>query len=343
MEEKNSIKINFSTIFLVITLIIIIIMGCFIYKLYKDKQTADNKISDLNNEIVRLENMVNNLKATGVNQDENANNADIIKYELQTHEYFSGTSNVNKYFIDSEVELNKFYSIYSNKLDINKDYLKNNSIFIQVKQVSSGSIQMKLSSVTFDNNTVNFIIDTDSPEIGTMDMAFWYFVAIIPNNQLNNLDLSDWSKPSKILTTTEAKSIDINNYVFKLDSKNKYTIITDLRLKTMQDDGGSNSSIYYQIDLDNNIISKVQEDYHANLVGSPKTEKNKIYIKKIDADIQGKLKSLLNEIITKEDINETHNYDFFTISSLNTEKKIYNINTIENINLLLNKIDELND
>lgn len=208
MEEKNCIKISLSTVLLIISLIIIIIMGYFIYKLYQDKQTA-------NNEIVRL------------------------------------------------------------------------------------------------------------------------------GNTTNNLNYSNWSKPSEILTTTEEQSIDINNYIFELDSKNKYTIITDLRWKTMLNDGGSHSSIYYQVDLDNSIISKVQEDYHANLGGSPKTEKNVIYIKKIDTNIREEVKSLLNEITTKEDINETHNYNFFTISSFNTEKFIYNIDSIKNINNILKRFDEL--
>ena len=216
MEEKNSIKINLSTIFLIMSLIIIIIMGFFIYKLYKDKHTADSKLADLNNEIARLQNyklssdnqlkvlndrvaelqnIVDNFKNDNQQKETNDN---IIKYELQTPEYFDNKPDINNYFIDSESELNEFYNIYSDRLNIDKDYLKNNSIFIQVSQVESGSIQKKLSSVTFDNNTVNFIVDTDFPEIGTADMAFWYLVAIIPNEQLNNLNLSNWSKPSDI-------------------------------------------------------------------------------------------------------------------------------------------------
>lgn len=50
-------------------------------------------------------------------------------------------------------------------------------------------------------------------------------------------------------------------------------------------------------------------------------------------------KSLLEEIITKEDINEKHNYNFFTILNLNIEKEIFNTNTIEGINNLLKKMD----
>lgn len=336
MEEKKSLKISLFTLLLLLEIIVIVVMGCFIYKLYKDKQSVDSKISELNNEVLRLETIVNNLKTTSFQSE---NNNEIIKYELQTHEYFNDAPNTNKYFIDSENELNKFYSIYSDKLVVNKEFLKNNSIFIQVEQVGSGSIQMKLSSVSFDNNTVNFSIDKNSPEIGTADMAFWYFVAIIPNNKLNNLNLDNWSKPSEILTTTEEAS-DLKNYTFELNSKNKYTIITDMRWKTMQDDGGSNTSIYYQIDLDNNIVSKIQEDFQANLGGSSNIEKSVIYIKKIDSNIKEEANSLLEGIITKEDINEKHNYNFFTILNLNVEKEIYNTNTIENINNLLKKMDE---
>ena len=223
MEESNNIKIHLSTIFLIISLIIIIIMGFFIYKLYNDKQTADTKLMNLNNQVSKLEHEIDALKST----------SDKDKGKTET------TSK---------------------------------------------------TSITKDDDT----------------------------------------------------SIDVNNYVFKLDSKNKYTITTDLRWKTMQNDGGSHSSIYYQIDLDNNIISKVQEDYHANLGGTHSQQKNVIYIKKIDTNIQSEVKSLLNEIITKEDINETHNYNFFTIKSLDAEKYIYNVNTIESINSLWEKIDELN-
>lgn len=122
----------------------------------------------------------------------------IIKYELQTHEYFESKPKISKYFIDSVDELAKFYEIYSDQVDINKDYLKDHSVFIKVQEVNSGSIDMKLSSVNFQNNKVNFIIEQTVSGVGTNDMAFWYFVAIIPNKRLEGKNLSDWVKPSKI-------------------------------------------------------------------------------------------------------------------------------------------------
>lgn len=128
---------------------------------------------------------------------------------------------------------------------------------------------------------------------------------------------------------------------FELDSKNKYTIITDLKWMTMQNDGGSHRSVYYQIDLDNNIIRKVQEDYHANLGNSPNVKRSILYIKKIDAAIQNDMKALLNEVLTKEDIIDANHYKCFTILNLNTKKDIFNTETIEDIHTILRRIDDL--
>ena len=129
-------------------------------------------------------------------------NKNIIMYELKTSHYFN--LNQNKFFINSEEELNKFYSLFSNRLDIssqlniNKEYLKNNTIFIQVSEVNSGSISMKLKNVTFENSKVNFSVTKNIPEKGTQDMACWFLVAIIPNQKLQNIKFDGWIKPSSV-------------------------------------------------------------------------------------------------------------------------------------------------
>lgn len=132
-------------------------------------------------------------------------NEEIITYELQTNEYFENAPHIYKYKIDSIEELNTFYSLYSNKLsassskiNIDKNYLKKNTIFIMVEQKNSGSIKLKLSSVTFDNNKVNFNIKRETPQIVTEDMSFWYIVALVPNTKLKNINTNDWINPSNI-------------------------------------------------------------------------------------------------------------------------------------------------
>lgn len=127
-----------------------------------------------------------------------SNDNKITFYELKTSEYFPDINN-GKYYINSLEELNNFYSLYSDILNINVNYLNDNSLFINTIEVSSGSISIKLRDVNLDNNKVNFVINREVPEVGTDDMAFWYLVAIIPNDMLNGVNISDWNKPSLIV------------------------------------------------------------------------------------------------------------------------------------------------
>lgn len=131
-------------------------------------------------------------------QNKDTENKDIIKIAKQTHQYFDDENLKSNYYINSVDELNAFYSLYKTDLDIDKDYLKNYSIFIETVQVGSGSINIKLTDVNFDNNRINFVTKYDVPEVGTMDMSFWYLIAIIPNDSLNGIDISEWVKPSTL-------------------------------------------------------------------------------------------------------------------------------------------------
>ena len=103
----------------------------------------------------------------------------------------------------------------------------------------------------------------------------------------------------------------------------KYTIITDLRWKTMLNDGGSNTSLYYQIDLDNMIVKKIEEEYHANLSCTPSKYTRELYTKRIKNNVLEKaLMALFATILSKEDIKD-NSYDYFTVLSLDTTKNIY--------------------
>ena len=62
MEKKKS--INFSTIFLILALILIVVMGYFIYKLYNENLTANKRVEKLNEEVSNLEEKIEELKET---------------------------------------------------------------------------------------------------------------------------------------------------------------------------------------------------------------------------------------------------------------------------------------
>ena len=62
MEKKKS--INLSTIFLILTLILIVVMGYFIYKLYNNNLIANKEVENLREEISSLEEKIEELKET---------------------------------------------------------------------------------------------------------------------------------------------------------------------------------------------------------------------------------------------------------------------------------------
>ena len=76
MEEKKEIKISLSTFFLVLAIIVIIIMGYLIYKLYNEKAVETDKIYNLKNEIISLQNTVSQLNEAKGNISNTINNVD---------------------------------------------------------------------------------------------------------------------------------------------------------------------------------------------------------------------------------------------------------------------------
>lgn len=128
---------------------------------------------------------------------------------------------------------------------------------------------------------------------------------------------------------------------FKLDSENKYKIQTTMKWLTMQNDGGSHTDVYYNLDFDANLITKVSETYKANLGGESETTINELYTKTLDEETKNELKTLLVDLIEKEDDNEEGNFVFVVIYNLENKKTIYNVDSIERINTILEKIDNM--
>ena len=77
MSGKEPIKVSLATFFLIIAIIVIAIMGYFMYQLYTGKVVAEEKVENLNGEVAELEGTVNNLQgkidsiANTVNSDSN--------------------------------------------------------------------------------------------------------------------------------------------------------------------------------------------------------------------------------------------------------------------------------
>ncbi len=112
---------------------------------------------------------------------------------------------------------------------------------------------------------------------------------------------------------------------FKLSTKNTYILTTDYCFKTMQNDGGSNTNIYYQIDLENNFVNKCEDKY----VGFKGYEyQGKILSsKKIDSNQNSKIKEIIDTIIDKKDEEkdiEKTSYMYYTLKTIDENEIMVN-------------------
>ena len=64
MEKKEPIKVSMSTFFLILAIIVIAVMGYFMFKLYNEKSIAEEKSNELNAKVSSLENVISNVQNT---------------------------------------------------------------------------------------------------------------------------------------------------------------------------------------------------------------------------------------------------------------------------------------
>lgn len=135
MEENNVTKISLSTFFLVLTIIAIIVMGIFIYKLNNDKSAEIQKstelqaqvnslngnIKDLQSKIDSINNTINsNTSSSTPNPKENSNvdnENSVFTKGIYKHENTKVTfdDTIFNIYLDENFSLNGIYEILDNK------------------------------------------------------------------------------------------------------------------------------------------------------------------------------------------------------------------------------------
>lgn len=131
---------------------------------------------------------------------------------------------------------------------------------------------------------------------------------------------------------TEKDNID------KAIKEKVYTIITDTQFHTLENDGGSHTNIYYVVDFQTKIISKY-EDRYIGFKGYEYKDKL-IYEKELSKDKAKELNLLIDEILSKDDINTDNNYNYYIIKDKTKEYKIFNTSNISKLKKILIEIDE---
>ncbi len=283
-------------IYIIIVSLVFLFMGIMIIKMVL------NNRSDIDEEITTTKEV--DKKKVNTEIKEELDNG-IIKVSLLADEYPKDMPIVYKYYIDTREELGTFNKIFNNKVSIK--YMKDYIILVKVEELPiqdcyQDEFDVVMSEKIYLNNKVECNEYDDK-------VVFKYNVAIIPKKLINNIDISDWIKPSKAI-----KNKELNNYVFVHNNDNKYIIRTDEKVRTYTRDNHSSYSytdIYYQIDLDKNIIVKYNYKYEIDGSGfqnknHPVKANNRIYTKRINKELSDNSKIIIDNL--KEDTGDGYYY-----------------------------------
>ncbi len=187
MKEKKSININFSTFFLVLVILIILVMGFFMYKLYQIRSDglSNEFTSNVLNETSTINGLTNeSANVSSQNITTNNSNTPNIPYDVEIS--LSQLENIN---VIDNAEIEAFYEKYSNKILKVTGYVSgfgdeyNSSIGIPLATgVNIGNeqtyqTQVYASGVTYDSNVIQKIHSLQTGEkislIGTLPTDFW--------------------------------------------------------------------------------------------------------------------------------------------------------------------------
>lgn len=162
MGEKKSLTISLSTFFLLLAIIVICVMGYFVYKLYNERTIATEEISNLNNQIGGLENTVNVLQESidNVSNNSQSNNNEISdnKYTEITDElegidvlYVTNAINNNDDTYTLKGVLYTQYTLSEAELQqiIDKGYMEINGERYVIKNNDSNEYDLYQSNVDY--------------------------------------------------------------------------------------------------------------------------------------------------------------------------------------------------
>ena len=192
MDEKKPIKISLSTFFLILAVIVILVMGYFMYKLYNEKVAATQKIDNLNNEISNLESNVNNLQqkidsiSNTINSSEVSTNNNISNnFENNANSTISlkkGNYTINEVKLDEVGVSNEECGV---TLKENNDF----QIYMGYGSTHSGKYEIKNNTLICKSN----LLEWESGSYGSRptDVIFKFDIINTNNLKLSDITIND--------------------------------------------------------------------------------------------------------------------------------------------------------
>lgn len=148
MGEKKEIKISLTTLFLIIAIILIVIMGIYIFNLYKANQKSESSINELNTKINALENSIKEPKNEEniANTTNQISNNDVINNNLEMSNVVEN-STLNNEIINYEIE-GTYYEKNAQGDEPSYTFSKND-------KVTYGSLWICNGTYTIDKDVIN--------------------------------------------------------------------------------------------------------------------------------------------------------------------------------------------
>ena len=196
MEDKKGIKISLSTLFLILSLIIIIVMGIFIYKFYNEKTEATKKSAELQTQVNSLNGTVSNLQGKLNSISETINSDKTNKNTITTKDLAQTTT--------------------TNNDEITYTISTRDEIYATIKATKNGktvSKEFEMSTMIADTGTMEL------PTIGTVALVAdsggeYYGVNIY---QLVNDDI-------KLIGTMDCGADMVKEATYTVETKNEATV-----------------------------------------------------------------------------------------------------------------------
>lgn len=213
MEEKKVIKVSLSMFFLIITIIVICVMGYFLY--VSNSKTADMisnekelnaKISKLENEITIKQNQQNNANTSNLNETDNANN-----------------TASNSSFIESNITFSSLNGIYIGDIKAGPGTTTNGETEVKLYLYENGSFEYKdspglesgkIGYYTFsDNNIILHTLLLCGNDIGRTITSDTITLKINTDNSITDTKLNSVLKKSSqvIENKTDVISTELKN------------------------------------------------------------------------------------------------------------------------------------
>lgn len=178
MEKKEPIKVNLSTFFLIIAIIIIAVMGYFIFRTFNEKTISEEKVSNLNlqvnelkgkiDKISNITSAVDNTNTTQNNTTESINNLEKYKgiwYEKESdskaNEHQNPTTikitSVNNNQITFDLYITRTADFNNVKVNINNNYgtFEATEDALGLPGQNVGKIK---GNITLSDNTIKLVI-----------------------------------------------------------------------------------------------------------------------------------------------------------------------------------------